>query len=35
MKIRVEDPLSAHEELLRHITDTDMHNVTTYLEALK
>lgn len=35
MKISVSNPLSAHEELLKHLTDTDMHNVTTYLETLK
>lgn len=35
MKISVKNPLSAHEEILKHLTDTDMHNVTTYLETLK
>jgi mono/diheme cytochrome c family protein len=35
MKIAVQDPLAAHEALLKHLTDRDMHNVTTYLETLK
>jgi len=35
MKIAVKDPLAAHEALLKHLTDSDMHNVTTYLETLK
>lgn len=35
MKIAVNNPLAAHEELLKHLTDNDMHNVTTYLETLK
>ena len=35
MSVVVHNPLAAHEELLRHLTDTDMHNVTTYLETLK
>ena len=29
------DPLAAHYRLMRQLTDTDMHNVTTYLESLK
>ncbi|HSU30925.1 MAG TPA: c-type cytochrome [Bryobacteraceae bacterium] len=35
MKITVENPVSEHEDLLRHLTDSEMHNVTTYLETLK
>lgn len=35
MSVVVHNPLAAHEKLLRHLTDTDMHNVTTYLETLK
>jgi mono/diheme cytochrome c family protein len=31
----VTDPLSAHYELLDRYTDTDMHNVTTYLATLR
>jgi hypothetical protein len=31
----VRDPLAAHHELLDRITDTDVHNVVTYLESLK
>ncbi|MBV8553431.1 MAG: c-type cytochrome [Acidobacteriaceae bacterium] len=34
-KVEVQNPLAAHEELLSHLTDSDMHNVTTYLETLK
>ncbi len=34
-KVEVHNPLTAHEELLKHLTDSDMHNVTTYLETLK
>jgi len=29
------DPLAAHYRLMNQLTDTDMHNVTTYLESLK
>ncbi len=35
MKIAVKDPLAAHKELLKNLTDSDLHNVTTYLETLK
>jgi len=31
----VRDPLAAHQELLDRYTDTDMHNLTTYLSTLK
>jgi mono/diheme cytochrome c family protein len=31
----VTDPLSAHYELLDRYTDTDMHNITTYLATLR
>lgn len=31
----VTDPLAAHYRLMQQLTDTDMHNVTTYLESLK
>lgn len=34
-KVQVHDPLAAHEKLLKQLTDSDMHNVTTYLETLK
>jgi mono/diheme cytochrome c family protein len=34
-KVQVHDPLATHEQLLRQLTDRDMHNVTTYLETLK
>jgi len=34
-KVVVKDPLEAHFKLLNQISDTDMHNVTTYLETLK
>jgi cytochrome c oxidase cbb3-type subunit III len=34
--VEIRDPLAAHRELLFHkITDTDMHNLFTYLETLK
>jgi mono/diheme cytochrome c family protein len=32
---QVHDPLAAHEELLKHLTNTNMHDVTAYLETLK
>ncbi|MGC1871594.1 MAG: c-type cytochrome [Acidobacteriaceae bacterium] len=35
MSVVVHNPLAAHEELLGDLTDTEMHNVTTYLETLK
>jgi mono/diheme cytochrome c family protein len=33
--VAVRDPLAAHHELLDRYTDTDMHNLTTYLATLK
>ena len=33
--VAVTDPLSAHYELLDRYTDTDMHNITTYLATLR
>lgn len=33
--VEVHDPLAAHHALLRDLTDTNMHDVTTYLETLK
>jgi len=35
MSVIVYNPLAPHQQLLRHLTDTDMHDVTTYLETLK
>jgi len=35
VKVRVEDPLSAHFDQLGKYTDADMHNVYAYLESLK
>lgn len=34
-KVTVTDPLAAHDALLAKYTDTDIHNVTAYLETLK
>ncbi|HET7212267.1 MAG TPA: cytochrome c [Terriglobia bacterium] len=34
-RAEVTDPLAAHYRLMNQLTDTDMHNVTTYLESLK
>ena len=33
--VAVTDPLEPHHKLLEQLSDTDMHNVTTYLETLK
>jgi cytochrome c oxidase cbb3-type subunit 3 len=33
--VQITDPLEAHYQLLQHLSDRDMHNVTTYLETLK
>lgn len=33
--VQVHDPLAAHKELLKHLTNTNMHDVTAYLETLK
>ena len=35
LKLEIRDPLAKHEELLKQITDADMHNVLAYLETLK
>jgi cytochrome c oxidase cbb3-type subunit 3 len=35
MKVVVDDPFKAHIELLDHISDKNMHDVTAYLETLK
>jgi cytochrome c oxidase cbb3-type subunit 3 len=35
VKVDVRDPLAAHHDLLDRYTDTDIHNVVTYLETLK
>ncbi len=34
-KVVVNDPLKAHVDMLRHYADSDIHNVTAYLETLK
>jgi mono/diheme cytochrome c family protein len=34
-KVELDDPLKAHKEMLRQYKDTDIHNVTAYLETLK
>jgi mono/diheme cytochrome c family protein len=34
-QLAVTDPLEPHYKLLEQLSDTDMHNVTTYLETLK
>jgi len=33
--VQVKDPLAAHQELIMHLSNDDMHNVTAYLETLK
>ena len=35
LTVQVHDPLAAHQQLLKALTDTNMHDVTTYLETLK
>lgn len=35
VKVKIDDRLSAHRELLSTITDADMHNLFAYLETLK
>ena len=35
VKVELDDPLTAHAELLKTYTDADMHNVLAYLETLK
>jgi cytochrome c oxidase cbb3-type subunit 3 len=34
-KVEITDPLQEHKELLRRITDKDIHNLTAYLVSLK
>lgn len=34
-KVVINDPLQAHLDLLRTITDKDIHNLTAYLVSLK
>ena len=35
VQVKVENPMQAHEQLLKHLTDADIHNVTTYLGTLR
>ena len=35
IKVKLDDPLAAHRELLSKYTDADMHNITAYLATLK
>jgi cytochrome c oxidase cbb3-type subunit 3 len=35
VQVKIENPMQAHEELLKHLTDADIHNITTYLGTLK
>ena len=35
VKVKIDDPLSAHFDQLGKYTDADMHNVYAYLETLK
>ena len=35
IKVEVNDPLKAHNDLLRQYTDADIHNMTAYLVTLK
>lgn len=35
VKIKIDDPLAAHRQLLSVMTDADMHNLFAYLETLK
>ena len=34
-KVEIQDPLVGHRKLLEQLSDTDMHDVTTFLETLK
>jgi cytochrome c oxidase cbb3-type subunit III len=34
-QIEIQDPLDGHRKLLEQLSDTDMHDVTTFLETLK
>jgi cytochrome c oxidase cbb3-type subunit 3 len=35
LKVQINDPYAAHDELLDRISDTDIHNLVAYLETLK
>ena len=35
LKVEKHDPYAAHNELLDHYTDKDIHNIVAYLETLK
>jgi cytochrome c oxidase cbb3-type subunit III len=35
VSVRLKDPLAAHEAIIMHLRNDDMHNVTAYLETLK
>jgi mono/diheme cytochrome c family protein len=35
LKVKIDNPLQAHADQLRHYTDADIHNVTAYLVSLK
>ena len=35
LKVKIDNPLQAHTDQLRHYTDADIHNVTAYLVSLK
>ena len=35
VQVKVDNPLQMHEELLKQLTDADIHNVTTYLGTMK
>jgi cytochrome c oxidase cbb3-type subunit 3 len=34
-KVEIHDPLDAHRELARNLSDNDMHNVTAYLATIR
>ena len=34
-KVEITDPLQAHIDIMKKLSDTDMHNLTAYLAALK
>lgn len=35
VSVQIKDPLAAHEAIIMHLRNGDMHNVTAYLETLK
>lgn len=35
VSVKMKNPLAAHEEIVMHLRNDDMHNVTAYLETLK